>query len=57
MVKAGLAEVYRGKPPHGFDLAPYRNAEREARAAKRGVWSLGSEYISPKKWRKMQKGK
>jgi endonuclease YncB( thermonuclease family) len=55
LVKEGLAEAYRGKPPHGFDPAPYRNAEREARAAKRGIWSLGNEYVSPKDWRKMKR--
>ena len=27
MVKAGLAEVYRGKPAPGFDNGPYQNAE------------------------------
>ena len=57
MVKVGLAEAYRGRPPHGFDPAPYRNAEREARAEKRSMWSLGNNYISPKDWRKMQRGK
>jgi len=40
MVKAGLAEVYRGKAPHGLDLLPYRQAEREAKAEIRGMWSL-----------------
>jgi len=35
MVKQGLAEVYRGKVPRGFDSARYLNAEREAREAKR----------------------
>jgi endonuclease YncB( thermonuclease family) len=57
MVRAGLAEAYRGRPPHGFDPAPYRNAEREARAAKMGMWSLGNKYISPKDWRRMQREK
>jgi endonuclease YncB( thermonuclease family) len=57
MVRAGLAEAYRGKPPHGFDPAPYRNAEREARAEKRGIWTLGDKYISPKEWRRMKRGK
>jgi endonuclease YncB( thermonuclease family) len=57
VVKEGLAEAYRGKPPHGFDPAPYRNAEREARAAKMGMWSLGNKYISPKDWRRMQREK
>ena len=53
MVKAGLAEVYRGRPPEGFDITPYLQAEKEAREAKKGMWSLGDEYISPGKWRKM----
>ena len=55
MVKAGLAEVYRGVAPHKFNLLPYRQAEKEARDDKRGMWSLGDEYVSPKTWRKMQK--
>lgn len=37
MVRAGLAEVYRGKPPHGFDLTLYGQAEKEAREAKRNI--------------------
>ncbi len=53
MVKAGLAEVYRGKPPKGFDTVPYLEAEKRAREAKTGMWSLGDKYISPKDWRKM----
>ncbi|MFX0201628.1 MAG: thermonuclease family protein [Candidatus Hodarchaeota archaeon] len=57
MVRVGLAEVCRGKPPKGFDLTPYRDAEKEARAAKRGIWSLGDNYISPKEGRRMQRGK
>jgi micrococcal nuclease len=52
MVKAGLAEVYQGKPPKGFDLAPYLEAEQGAREAKKGMWSLGEKYISPRDWRK-----
>ena len=52
MVKAGLAEVYRGKPAKGFDNEPYQNAENEARRAGIGMWSLGDKYISPKDWRK-----
>jgi micrococcal nuclease len=55
MVKAGLAEVYRGKLPQGFDSTPYLEAEAEAREARRGIWSLGDEYISPGKWRKMHR--
>ncbi len=52
MVKVGLAEVYQGKPPNGFDLKPYRKAVKEARADKRGMWSQGDKYIGPKDWRK-----
>ena len=55
MIRAGLAEVYRGKPPKGFDLKPYIQAEAEAKEDQRGMWSLGEKYISPKEWRKMHK--
>ncbi len=55
MVKEGLAEVYRGLAPKKFDLAPYWQAEKEAREAEVGMWSLGNKYISPKKWRRMQR--
>jgi len=55
MIKAGLAEVYRGRPAKGFDNGPYLKAEAEAREAKINMWSLGDKYISPKAWRKMQK--
>lgn len=52
MVKLGMAEVYRGSTEKGFDVSPYKRAEAEAKRAKRGVWSLGSDYESPKEWRK-----
>jgi len=52
MVKAGFAEVYRGKPAPGFDNGPYERAENEARSAGKGIWSLGDKYMSPKNWRK-----
>jgi endonuclease YncB( thermonuclease family) len=52
MVKAGLAEVYRGPPAKGLDLAPYWKAETEAREAGREMWSLGDKYISPREWRR-----
>jgi len=55
MVKAGLAEVYRGMAPHKFPLLPYWHMEKEARDDKRGMWSLGDKYVSPKDWRKMNK--
>ena len=52
MVKAGLAEVYRGRPAKGLDLKPYLRAEKEARNAGRGMWSLGDRYVSPREWRR-----
>ena len=57
MIRAGLAEVYQGKPPKGFDSKPYFQAETEAKKTQRGMWSLGDKYISPKEWRKMHRGK
>ena len=55
MLRAGLAEVYRGKSPHGFDMNEYKQTELEARQSKRGVWAQGEDYISPREWRHMQK--
>ena len=57
MVKAGYAEVYRGTPAAGFDSAPYWKAEEEARAAKKGMWAQGGNYMSPREWRKIYSGK
>ena len=53
MVRAELAVAYRGRPPEGFHITTYLEAEKEAREAKKGMWSLADEYISPGKWRKM----
>ena len=53
MVRAGLAEVYRGRPAKGFDNGPYQKAEDAARRAGVGMWSLGNKYISPREWRRM----
>jgi len=55
MVKAGLAEVYRGKPAGGLNLEPYWKAEAEAKKAGIGMWSLQDKYISPKEWRRTHK--
>jgi len=57
MVKVGYAEVYRGTPAAGFDSAPYWKAEEEARAAKKGMWSQGEKYVSPREWRRLNSGK
>ena len=53
MIRAGLAEVYRGGLPPGLDLEPFWLAEKEAREAERGIWSLGGEYIRARQWRRM----
>ena len=53
MVKAGLADVYRGKPAKGFNNGPYQKAEDEAWSVGKGMWSLEDKYISPREWRKM----
>ena len=55
MIKAGLAEVYRGPAAKGLDLEPYRQAEAEAKKNGIGMWSLGDKYVSPKEWRRMQR--
>lgn len=52
MVKAGLAEVYRGKHAKGFNPKIYHDAEADAKTENRGMWSLGDEYISPRDWRR-----
>jgi len=52
MVAAGMAEVYPGKTPPGFNLSPFREAEKTARLAQKGIWSLGDRYASPHNWRK-----
>ena len=51
MVRAGLAEVYRGTPAQGQDLGQYWKAEEEARKAGKGMWVLGDKYVSPREWR------
>jgi len=52
MVRAGLAEVYRGRLPPGFDSRPYFEAEASARRLGKGIWSLGRKYESPRQWRR-----
>ena len=55
ILRAGLAEVYRGELPADLDLRPYLRAEKDAREAMRGIWSLGRRYVSPLKWRRMRR--
>jgi endonuclease YncB( thermonuclease family) len=52
MVKAGLAEVYRGKIRKDFELLPYTVAEQQARIMQKGMWSTGTIHVSPRAWRK-----
>jgi endonuclease YncB( thermonuclease family) len=49
MVKRGFAEVVVGK--HKFDIRPYRQAEKQAKAEKLNIWSQDN-YVSPWQWRK-----
>jgi endonuclease YncB( thermonuclease family) len=53
VVKVGLAEVYRGKPPGSLDLNSYWAAEADAKKIGIEMWSLGDKYISPKEWRRI----
>jgi micrococcal nuclease len=52
MVKAALAEVYRGTPAKGQNMEPYWKAEEEAKKAGKGMWVLGDKYVSPREYRK-----
>ena len=52
MVKAGFAEVYRGRHARYFNPKIYQDAEAEAKKEKRGMWALGDNYISPRDWRR-----
>ncbi|MFH1153722.1 MAG: thermonuclease family protein [Pseudomonadota bacterium] len=51
LVRAGLAEVYKGTLPKGFDPGPYFHAQARAQHLALGMWSLGPRYESPKQWR------
>lgn len=43
MIRAGLARVSSEKLPKILALGPYREVEKEARKAERGIWSLGEK--------------
>ena len=47
LVRAELAEVYDGRPPRGFDIGPYLDAEKEARDTKTGSESRGTNMSAP----------
>ena len=62
MIKAGLAEVYTGKLPKGFDAQPYLQAEAGAQEAKVEMWSQLTDgwcepYMSPRVWRRLHADK
>jgi endonuclease YncB( thermonuclease family) len=52
MIKAGLAEVYRGPEPGNPYKPQYHAAEETARSVKKGMWVLGDKYESPRAYRK-----
>jgi micrococcal nuclease len=56
MLRQGMAEVYGRKTPRGLNIDLYRKAEEEAKKFSRGIWSLGSGYISPGQWRRTHSG-
>jgi micrococcal nuclease len=51
MVSLGLAEVYRGRTPEGFNRRPYEKAAEKARRNGRGMWIQGPSYRSPIDWK------
>ncbi len=53
MLRAGLAEVYKGKPANGLDIADYRDAENNAKQNGKGIWELRDQYFSPWDWREI----
>ena len=53
MVRFGYAEVHRGKPVKGLDIATYRDTEKAAKTKAVGIWELRDQYFSPKDWREM----
>jgi len=54
MIRQGLAEIYQGELPDNFDLKDYNMAEFQAKTARRGMWSQGDKYVSPREWRERQ---
>jgi endonuclease YncB( thermonuclease family) len=53
MLRAGLAEVFKGKPANGLDIADYRDAENNAKQNVKGIWELRDQYFSPWDWREI----
>ena len=58
MLEAGLAEIPKeGDLPKNLNRTPYLEAEGRAKAAPEGMWTLGSDYVSPAKWRETYRSK
>ena len=53
MIRAGLAEVYRGSPARNLEINAYREAEGKAKENIKGIWELRDQYFSPWDWREM----
>jgi micrococcal nuclease len=51
LVREGLAECYRGRPPKGYNTKDCEEAQAQAQLQQKGIWSL-STYESPKDFRK-----
>lgn len=54
MIRQGLAEIYQGELPDNFKLKDYNLAEFQAKTSRRGMWSQGDNYISPREWRERE---
>jgi len=52
MVQTGMAEIYRGTRPSGLNSTAYKTAQKTAKRNRKGIWSLGKKYKSPRQWRK-----
>ncbi|MBU8849347.1 MAG: thermonuclease family protein [Desulfobacterales bacterium] len=52
MIRAGLAEVYKGRRPKKLDSQIYLKEEARARKTGKGMWIQGRLYKSPRQWRK-----
>lgn len=52
MIRAGLAEVYKGRRPKKLDSQIYLKEEARARKTGKGMWIQDRLYKSPRQWRK-----
>ncbi len=54
LIQAGLAEYYKGGTPRFYQAILY-DAEQEAKADQRGMWSQGAQYEAPRTFRARQR--